>query len=420
MRTLAEFNCLKCGHEYFGDLPVGHGLHFPVLIDSASGDVYGENKTDWFDRWLKESYAKRIETPLSFTIETFQELRKPLLLNCLDTMYGHSLLKLLNAQYHLDQDAGFDLITLVPRFLRWMVPKGVAEIWTVDLPLNRGIEWNTWLADEISKRIAPFNQCWISLAIPHPALEDFSISRFTGVDPFPLHQWASRLQKPFVTFVWRDDRPWWDLNSYTSVQGLPRRLMRRLSKTPLPKVQLKEQKEKVITLARSVRKVFAEVDFAVAGIGDPGGMPEDILDLRMRRPTDEIEKGWVTRYAESHIVIGVHGSNMLLPSAHAGAVLEFVPSNRWGNVIQDLIPTGTDSRSALYRYRFLPLETPVEETARIIVSLLSYFPEAELLFERPWNDHSSIRKYYRRIVNARKRKQMQSKSSAAPTQNGVF
>ncbi len=402
MRTLAELKCIGCGRKYFGDLPVGHGMHFPMLIDSDSGRVCGEIETGWFGLWLTESYDRRIRTPLPFTVETFREVKSPLLLNCLDTMYGHSLLKLLNAQYHLDQDAGFDLITLVPRFLRWMVPPGVAEIWTVDLPLNRGTEWNDWLAQEISKRLAPFRECWLSLAIPHPPLQDFSISRFTGVAPFPLEQWASRLEKPTVTFVWRDDRPWWDLDSYSTIQELPRRFMRRLSKTPLIHVQLREQRDKVIALGRSIRKVFPQVDFAVAGIGDPGDMTEGILDLRTRIPDDAMEKAWVERYAKSHIVVGVHGSNMLLPSAHAGAVLEFVPLNRWGNVIQDLIPNGTNSRSALFRYRLLPLETSAEKAAEIMVSFLIHFPEAQLFFEGPWNDRFAIRKNYRIIADERK------------------
>jgi hypothetical protein len=403
MRTLAELKCIRCGRKFFGDLPVGHGLHYPMLIDSDSGTIFGEIETDWFGLWLRESYGQRTNTPLPFTFETFREVKTPLLLNCLDTMYGHSLLKLLNAQYHLDHDVSFDLITLVPRFLRWMVPQGVAEIWTIDLPLNRGIEWNDWVAQKINKRLAPFRECWLSLAIPHPPLQDFSISRFTGVTPFPLNQWASRLNKPTVTFVWRDDRPWWDLESYSSTQGLPRRVMRRLSRTPLAKVQLQDQREKVIALACSLRKVFAAVDFAVAGIGEPGDMPEDILDLRTRVPTDEVEKKWVERYAESHIAVGVHGSNMLLPSAHAAAVLEFVPSTRWGNVVQDIIPNGTDPRSDLLRYRFLPLETSAEKAGEILVSLLIHFPEAHLFFERPWNDHHAIRNDYRIIGNERRR-----------------
>jgi hypothetical protein len=374
-----------------------------MLIDSASGDVCGEHETGWFDLWLRESYARRTRTPLPFTVESFRKVKRPLLLNCLDTMYGHSLLKLLNAQYHLDQDTQFDLITLVPRFLRWMVPQGVAEIWSVDLPLARGIEWNDWLAAQIRTRVAKFQECWLSLAIPHPSLQDFTISRFTRVAPFPLEKWAARLEKPTITFVWRDDRPWWDLENYSSMQELPRRVMRRLSKTPLPEVQLKEQKEKVIALAGSIRRVFAAVDFALAGIGDPGDMPEDIVDLRTRIPTDEIEKVWVGRYAESHIVIGVHGSNMILPSAHAGAVLEFVPSNRWGNVIQDIIPNGTDPRSHLLRYRLLPLETPSEKAAEIIISLLIHFSGAKLFFEKPWNDHLEIRKNCKAIADERKK-----------------
>ena len=70
-------------------------------------------------------------------------------LNCLDTLYGHGLLKLLNAQHYLEQCPEMELVVLVPHYLRWMVPEGVAEVWTLDLPVRRGVEWNDWVAQKI-------------------------------------------------------------------------------------------------------------------------------------------------------------------------------------------------------------------------------------------------------------------------------
>lgn len=152
MRNLAAMVCPKCGRSYYGDLPAGHGLYYPMLLQRDNGRVHDVNGVPWFADWLRLSYASRSTTPLGFSVEEQRGIRKPILLNCLDTVYGHCLLKLLNAQYYLDQRPDLDIIVLIPRFLRWLVPDGTA-IWTVDLPLSRGTEWSDWLAEQLHKRV---------------------------------------------------------------------------------------------------------------------------------------------------------------------------------------------------------------------------------------------------------------------------
>src|SRR5450759_2091288 len=140
MRNLADLRCPECGREFYGDLLAGHGLNYPMLLDKQTGKVHDPYKVEWFADWLRNSYANRSKEPLGFVEEDFRPVRSPLLLNCLDTLYGHCLLKLLNAQHYLEHRPDLDLVVLVPKMMRWMVPDGVAAIWTVDLPLGRGTE----------------------------------------------------------------------------------------------------------------------------------------------------------------------------------------------------------------------------------------------------------------------------------------
>ena len=79
-----------------------------------------------------------------------------MLLNCLDTLYGHSLLKLLNAQHYLDRPPDIDLIEIAPSFLARIMPDGVAQVWEVGLPLRRGTDCDEWLAREIRSRVEAF------------------------------------------------------------------------------------------------------------------------------------------------------------------------------------------------------------------------------------------------------------------------
>lgn len=387
MRNLADPKCPQCGREFYGDLPAGHGLYYPMLLEQATGIVHDEHGVSWFANWLRDSYANRVKSPVEFIVEDFRPLKQPILLNCLDTLYGHCLLKLLNAQYYLDHHPDLDLIVLIPRFLRWMVPEDVAAIWTVDLPLRRGIEWNDWLAVEIKRRIEPLKACWLSVAFSHPHPEDYDIERFTRVRPFPVEQWDKRLTRPVVTFIWREDRVWQDESRYGHLPRLAQRLKRKLGLTQYP---LNEQKRRVVTLAEALRQAFPKLDFAVAGLGRPGGLPNWMADLRTLEINEHVEKAWCERYAQSHVVIGVHGSNMLLPSAHAGSVVELVPAKCWGNLIQDILVTTRDLREIMYRHKFLPLDTSVTVVAEVTASSLRYFPSALLNFNRPWCDHEVL------------------------------
>jgi hypothetical protein len=253
-----------------------------------------------------------------------------------------------------------------------MVPDGVAAIWTADLPLRRGIEWNDWLAAEIKRQIGPLEECWLSVALSHPHPSDYDIERFTRVRPFPIDEWDTRLERPTVTFIWREDRIWQNVSQYGRFQRLMQTLERRLG---LAQHLLHEQKQQVVALAQALWRAFP---------------PDRITDMRSLEINEYVEKAWCERYAKSHVVIGVHGSNMLLPSAHAGAVVELVPVERWGNLIQDILVAGQDTRETMYRYKSLPLNTSLTVVAKVTKSLLRYFPSAMLNFNRRWCDHGVI------------------------------
>lgn len=386
MRNLADLECPQCGREFYGDLLAGQALYTPLLLEKATGAVHDRFRIRWFANWLRDSYANRVNSPVGFTVEESRPLRQAVLLNCLDTLYGHCLLKLLNAQYYLDHRPDLDLIVLVPRFLRWMVPEGAAAIWTVDLPLKRGTEWNDWLASEIKRRIEPLKVCWLSVAFSHPHPEDYDIERFTRVSPFPVEEWDKRLDRPTVTFIWREDRVWRDLRRYGRWQRLRQRLKRRQGLVQHP---LDEQKQRVVALAQALRRAFPKLDFAVAGLGCSGGLPNWITDSRTLEISEHVERAWCERYAQSQVVIGVHGSNMLLPSAHAGAVVELMPLERWGNVLQDLLFRNADCREILFRHRIVQTSIHPHELATLVISLLRDHGSMTLGMGREFCRHES-------------------------------
>ncbi len=387
MRMLATLECSQCKCQFYGDLPSGFGLYYPMLVDAETGEVYDRYDVGWFATWLRNSYANRTSAPLELEIEELKLVKQPIVLNCLDTLYGHTLLKLLNAQYYLDHCPEYDLIVLIHPFLRWMVPEGVAAIWTVNLPLKRGKEWNDWLADQLKQYLSKFESAQLSVAFSHPNSKDYDIERFTRIAPFPLHEWEKR--SPTVTFIWREDRVWVLPAVKTkeiSVLGL-RWLHKNV--TVFRRLMLAWQIRRVISVAKILRKIWPDLDFAVAGLGNTGRFPSWIQDLRTTTIDLSTEKLWCQRYADSHVFIGVHGSNMLLPSAQAGAMVNLVP-DRWGNLAQDTLLSARDGQDIMFRYRFIPVYATAKVVAEVVATILRSFPLAKLGFQQPWNDHIAV------------------------------
>jgi len=368
MRNLANFHCPECKSEFYGDLPAGQALFTPILLDKKSGAVYNDYNAAWFSDWLVDSYKKRTREPLGFEVRKLSKIKeKVILLNCIDTLYVHSVYKLLNAQHYIDYQPDASLIVLLPRFLEWMLPDGAAEAWVVDLPLRGGTVWNDWLAGEIGERLESFPEVYLSVAFSHPHSADFDIERFTRVSPFPLENFGKHQNRPVISYIWREDRLWETAN--LSPSGRFKKIKDRLGISQEP---TGEQRRKVIKFAECLRAEFPAVDFAVVGLGEACGLPDWISDLRLTKLDAAAERRWCERYAASHLVVGVHGSNMSLPSAHAGGVIELIGEERWGNFLQDILFRQSDEREMFFRYRFVPTSTTPEELSSLALTLLRY------------------------------------------------
>jgi hypothetical protein len=353
----AVAHCPGCGAEIVGDLTVGAAIDFPYQVDRRKGLLFGSAlPRAWLGKPFLTSLLNPEEDPgIRLEIEVRERHPKVVILNCIDYLYGHSLLKLLNAQRHLEKEAELGLILLLPRFLRWMVPAGVAELWLVDLPLSRAQSFRPRLHRLIQVECARFEEVHVSPAWSHPA--DFDVSRFTGV---PRHDFkAARFR---ITFVWREDRTWSSGprgSNLLHMFGGSRRLL------------LAWQNQKVRRLFALLRRKFPDALFTVAGLGRTTRFPEWIEDRRVARFDEEAERRSCQVYSESRLVIGVHGSNMLLPSGHAGLTIDLMPDDRWGNFGQDILYQEVDVRLASYRYRFLPVGSDSSAVARCAAGQLA-------------------------------------------------
>ena len=85
-----------------------------------------------------------------------------------------------------------------------------------------------------------------------------------------------------------------------------------------------------------------------------------------------IETAWCNVYSRSHVVIGIHGSNMLLPTALAAGCVEILPTERYGNMVQDIAVRYRDRRQ-LFLYRFADQYTSPRSVAAKALAIIEHY-----------------------------------------------
>lgn len=364
-RPWAIYTC-TAGHSFIAELPTGHAyihrLHFSPATNELVGDLSGFLPSD-FARY----HRFPDDRPLSMDVSKVKPSlhASAVIINCLDFIYGHSLLKLLNLSRFVKLFPQDDLIVIVPSSLKWLVPPTAAEIWSVDWEWERGKVHNPFLDSCISKIVGDYGEVRLARLDPHPHPLDIDIG-LHEIPSFDRATWAKAT--PQVTIVLRDDRPWGQLRWFESVPGV-----RRLFWTT--GIGRQVQRIRVHRLMRLIRRSVPLTSFSIIGIGRRIRTRPGAKDLRERNfPTPFTEREWLRICSESQVVIGIHGSHMLLPSCAAGSTIDLIPKERLGNIWQDLLVNAADSREALLYYRSLPITSSANTTAAVAVSLLTEMP----------------------------------------------
>jgi hypothetical protein len=366
MPIIVSASCSGCGRSFYFDWPAGHALLHPVVVDRESGAVH-IGGADWYARRVLRCLASR-ETPASVEITVRGECRpgrEVVLVNCIDFLYSHVLLKLMSAPRHMRESPEGDVVVVIPKLLAWLVPHGVVAI-ELDLPLARGVEWVEGLDETVEEVLTPSSAVRISPAVSQPDVTNRDLA-LLGVDLTPsqnLHRDHTSLQ---VGFILRNDRLW------SGTSSLPLRLVRRLlPKRRVQELLLRRQNRNYAKLARRLRQRHPDARFVAFGIGRRGGLPAYVEDLRTPEPAHE-ELPWIEDYRECHVVVGVHGANMLLPSLLSGAVVELLPAFKLRDFAEDLIiprESNPDPKMALFRYRILPEASSPGTVAATVLSVI--------------------------------------------------
>ena len=366
VHVMGDCICSVCGFEFYQLFPVGTTVDFPLAYGKANGLLYDEVHA-WVSIGLLE-YIKTVRgRDIAIEKIVHKECKQVVILNALDFLYGHSLLKLLNVQYHLDHQKELGVVVIIPKILRWLVPKGCSEIWVVDVQLSELTYRQLAINNFISKELKRFDEVYLSRAYSHPDFRFVDISRFTGVVPFDIAKFS---RVPIhITFVLREDR-WWLIRAENFLMY---RVLRRLGlRQAGTRFLVHHQNRLVKKTIRHIKRELPDSKFAIAGLGNSGDFTGYAEDWRRKKIDASTEAEWCSLYAKSQVVFGVHGSNMLLPSSLAAGCVEILPEGRYANIVQDLAVRYADRRQ-LYFYRFLPQYSKPRAVAMNIAAMITYY-----------------------------------------------
>lgn len=365
LHVCEKLKCANCGSERINSLPVNQSFLNPLSYYPETGLVYdaegNEVKDNWFSTKLK-SVGSPVDEQVSVKIEKYSDHTEVLILNTLDYVYGHSLLYLLNLQRLIAAQKNIGIIVIIQPMMRWLVPEeGIAEIWTVQLGFQKFNNYYPALSEKINSEVSRFKSVWLSEGHPIPTNENIHIEKFTGIRPY------SFINEPLnrgITFIWREDPDrLWVRNIF---------LLKGFKKLGFRKILIPLQYLRVISLFGYLnRKLGNKFTYTVAGLGTFGTFPSYIEDHRVTKFDQETEKTLCRIYAESILVIGVHGSSMLLPSAHSGMTLSMMPSRRWGNYAEDILYSEQDVRLASFQKRIVPLNLSISDLKDIVLDMVT-------------------------------------------------
>ena len=366
LHILGIGNCAHCGMKYYHNWPVGHGADFPIAFNDNGAHNYPEKAANWLAQPLIKAINKNLKGAASVERLVKKEISQVLLLNCLDPCYGHVLWKLLNAFHYRDVKPPQGLVVLIPSNCFWLVPDFVSEIWSVDIELpllGLHIPSVDHFVKEISKEYQSIHLLPASTHIDHSKVD---LYQFLKISPFNLANFS--VSPTNITFIWREDRLWLSNNLEQSISLFAKKYHIKWLNRWLVRRQLLTMKK----VARYIRRLIPDVRFNVAGLGTQGVFPDYFRDLRQLTTNPQVEKNWCQAYAQSQLVIGVHGSNMIIPTALSAGFVELVPRYKIPFITEDMLMKHT-ARFQTFLGRHLDLFTPAKVIALHITSMLKDF-----------------------------------------------
>jgi hypothetical protein len=290
-------------------LPSDHALYYPLEFNPDTGEVI-RGETNFFNSILYSNYKTGTAIPAErFSLaENAITNENALIINILDNCYGHSYLKLLNlVNIHESYAGRFDLWVITPSATAHFVPAEKFHIAEVRMGFNEAMKCYSLgpVVDAIKGKYKEVDYVTLDTYIGFN--DKKSVRQFFG---FPeVRDTRSRNQ---VTFYYRSDffRTW---------NG-------------------RRQASNISNFFKAIRKYFdPAVTFAVVGDLDSVKFPNHIKDMRTNKFGEAVDREYNTIFANSIMVLGLIGSNMLQPSVLCDFTVHITPRSKVTIVAEEFL-----------------------------------------------------------------------------------
>ncbi len=334
VHTLVDCLCQNCGFDFYQTLPIGHDLTFPIQFSpDGKKSFYHPKAKAWLAQPLITSVAKELGVKAEISLHVNKTTSDVIVVNILDNCFGHVFTKVWNAYTLIKSHPNWGIVVICPAQCAWMLPVDIAESWIVHLPLNKLNQKIEGLDEFVKLQFKRFNKITLSHTYTHLDHHRYiNLEEVLKTPRFDLTKFSE--SDPHITFIWREDRFWH--NSHLMDLLFMGSVKFKIQSVFKP-IFVYRQLYLITKSARIIAKQFPKAIISIAGLGKTGTFNQQIFDCRVKEITPEIEIQWNMLFSKSHLVIGVHGSNMLIPSGLSAGFINLVPRYKIDHVTEDTI-----------------------------------------------------------------------------------
>jgi hypothetical protein len=332
IHTLADTVCKACGFKFYHCLPIGHDLLFPIQVSKDGKESFFHPRAkDWLAAPLIKSLGQKPEKRFPIERKVYKDSKQVVIVNCLDNCFGHIFTKVWNTYKLIKSRPELGVIAIIPQRCNWLVPRDIAEIWSVPVELKDSAQMLGGLDEFVKSQLTRFDKVYLSHTFTHlDHTRHIAMEEILKTSRFDLDTFCS--STPQVTFVLREDRFW--LNSQWMDFLFKASKKFKLTHWIFP-ILAWRQRQLVKRTGKKIRQSLPNVLLNCTGLGKSGKLLEGMADYRTDMILPETEFQWNSIFAKSHVVIGVHGSHMLIPSALAAGFVNIVPRFKIEHMVED-------------------------------------------------------------------------------------
>lgn len=319
-RSLYDCHCSKCKANFLIDMPIFSGIPYPAIYDKDKKKIVNDVAT-WWGEPLENISLKILKDDVISNIKINMKKDKLIVFNLLDFVFGHSFMRLERLTYYIDNEEyiEYDFLVLIPSQLRYLLSKFEDKISIIEIKISfpKYRCFYTCIDEEVKNITQNYSSIYCEM-LKYSQQEFLKLEKLN----LPITKWVDEIKK--IVIVYRKDR----------TVGATNRAQYVFYK-------------KLICLLNTLN-----VEVIIIGDKDTYYFSK-VNDIRVNKFESTTDNIW-NEACSGGITIGVHGSNMLIPSLCSSYNIEFVNIDKLYNFGQATAFLETlNQQETIQKYRYI-------------------------------------------------------------------